>query len=298
MSKVSIIIPARNEIFLSKTIDDLFTKASGEIEVIVNLDGEGYLSQPPIVERKNLILIKHPDPIGMRPGINECAKISTGEFIMKIDGHCMVAEGYDEILKADCEDNWVVVPRRYSLEPETWTFLKNGKSPVDYHYLSYPWDSASVVFGLHGHVWNQRARTRLDILIDDEMSSQGSCWFMTKKHFDRYDGLPCEGYGTFIQEFQQIGMRTWLGGGRVIVNKNTWYAHLHKGKIYGRGYHLQKKEGIDGALYSADFWMNNKWKDRKYDIEWLIDKFWPVPEWPENWKTMSRDAYAKNPAAQ
>ncbi len=32
-------------------------------------------------------------------------------------------------------------------------------------------------------------------------------------------------------------MRTWLGGDQVKVNKRTFYAHLRKGKTYGRGRH-------------------------------------------------------------
>ena len=40
------------------------------------------------------------------------AAIATGDFLMKCDAHCMFQEGYDEILKADCPDDGVLVPRR------------------------------------------------------------------------------------------------------------------------------------------------------------------------------------------
>ena len=36
---ISVIIPARNEPFLQKTVDDVFEKAHGDLEVIVILDG-------------------------------------------------------------------------------------------------------------------------------------------------------------------------------------------------------------------------------------------------------------------
>jgi hypothetical protein len=115
------------------------------------------------------------------------------------------------------------------------------------------------------------------------MSSQGSCWFMPINHFKKnLKGLNPEGYGTFVQEFQEIGMKTWLGGGSVLINKNTWYAHLHKGKQFGRGYFIDKREMVRGAHYSADFWMHNKWTERKHDIEWLVARFWPVPTWPSD----------------
>lgn len=239
--KVSVLIPARNERFLARTIQDVFEKATGDVEVISVLDG--YWPQPPLPERPNLIQIHRGRPMGMRAAINAAAAAATGKYLLKTDAHCMFAPGFDAVLKADCDDNWIVIPSRYSLDAENWAILNTGKSRVDYHYLCYPYDKKDDDPGMHGVVWNARARERLDILIDDEMSFQGSCWFMTTHHFhNNLHGMSEEGYGTFIQEPQEIGLKTWLGGGRVVVNKKTWYAHLHKGKTYGRGYPVSKNE--------------------------------------------------------
>jgi glycosyltransferase involved in cell wall biosynthesis len=282
MSKLSVIIPARNEKFLAQTIDDIFSKSVGEIEVLVHLDG--YWPDPPLSEHKNLILVHRSQARGMRAGINATAAIATGEFLLKTDAHCMFSEGFDKVLKENCDDNWLVIPRRVSLDAENWSILHTGKSPVDYEYLSCPNPPEK---GIHGAVWRDRARERLDIGIDDNMSFQGSCWFLTRDYFwNHIGGLSEVGYGSFIQEPQELGLKVWLGGGRIIVNKNLWYAHLHKGKKYGRGYYLSKKETIVGNVYSTDFWMNNRWDKRVHDMEWLIEKFWPVPTWPENWKSL------------
>ena len=43
---LSVIIPARNEIYLQKTIDSVLSAAKGEIEVIAILDG--YWPDPPV----------------------------------------------------------------------------------------------------------------------------------------------------------------------------------------------------------------------------------------------------------
>jgi hypothetical protein len=107
---------------------------------------------------------------------------------------------------------------------------------------------------------------------------------MTKHHFDNFlHGLSEVGYGSFAQEFQEIGNKTWLGGGAVKINKRTWYAHLHKGRRYGRMYPQSRPELITHINWSADYWMGNQWKGRIHDFDWLISKFWPVPTWPENW---------------
>lgn len=262
---------------MPQTVEDIFAKATGDIEVIVVLDG--YWPDPMPADRPNLSFIHRGRPHGMRPAINAAAAIASGDFLMKSDGHCLFSEGFDEVLQAECDQDWVMVPRRYSLDAENWT--RKEKGPIDYHYLQCPLDSNDGA--LHGRPWNARRDARRDIPIDDEMSSQGSCWFMSRRHFDWLGGLSLEGYGDFIQEFQEIGMKTWLGGGRVVVNKLCWYAHLHKGRQYGRGYNVSRASWHNGCHYSADLWLNNRWKDRVHDMGWLIEKFAPVPTWPENW---------------
>lgn len=284
MAKVSILIPSRNEQFLAPTVEDLLSKATGDVEIIAVLDG--YWPEPQLPDYKRLILIHNSVARGMRPAINAAASIASGDYFMKSDAHCMFGEGYDEILQAECDQDWVVVPRRYSLDAENWCRKKKG--PIDYHYLQCPLESNDGA--LHGRPWMKRRYARdnkPEFEIDDEMSSQGSCWFMSRRHFwDFLGGLRLEGYGDFIQEFQEIGMKTWLGGGQVKVNKRTWYAHLHKGRTYGRGYKVSRSSWHKGCFYSADTWLNNKWSGRIHDMGWLIEKFWPVPTWPENWRDL------------
>jgi glycosyltransferase involved in cell wall biosynthesis len=284
-SRLSVIIPSRNERFLQKTVEDVLAKAQGDIEVVVIL--EGYWPDPPLKQDPRVVVIHNSVAHGMRNAINAGMAVATGEYLMKLDAHCMLGEGFDVIMKADCDDDWLVVPRRLSLEPETWTILENGKAPVDAHYLSWPFQPDKPGRGLHGTVWNERARLRKDILIDEEMSSQGSSWFTHRNHWNRIIGpMSCEGYGRFVQEMQELGLKTWLSGGKLMVNKKTWYAHLHKGSKYGRGYVMSGRETEAGTKYSVDYWMYNQWADRKYDIDWLIDRFWPVPSWPENWRSL------------
>lgn len=282
MSKVSVIIPSRNERFLPNTIDDLLSKAAGEVEIFAMLDG--YWPDPPLKEDRRLIVLHRGQAQGMRAAINGAAQIASGEFLMKCDAHCMFAEGWDAALKADCDGDWVVIPRRCSLNAEEWTTLE--KTPVDYEYLCFPY--AQEEPGIHGRIWTERAKERAHLDFDEDMSFQGSCWFTTTEHFrERIGGLTEEGYGTFIGEPQEIGLKTWLGGGKQFRNKRTWYAHLHKGKQYGRGYFVGKHELKIGNAYSVDYWMNNRWPGRIHDIEWLVERFWPVPTWPEDrglWK--------------
>lgn len=291
MTNLSIIIPSRSPEYLQKTIDDLLARAHDTVEIIVIFDGiwpETMLKADPRVIEIHQGTVH--DSLGMREAINRGVAISHGKYIMKIDEHCMVDEGYDVVLAADCEDNWVVIPRRYRLDPDKWEIIEDGRPPIDYMRLDYPYQRPhDKTCGLHGAEDRERYEARKDILIDDTMSWQGSCWFMTRKHWDTtIKRMETENYGPFTQEAQEIGNKTWLTGGRLVVNKKTWYAHMHKGNK-GKGYGFsteQYKKHCEfnerGRIYCIEYWLNTK--DYLYDFEWLMQKFWPVKGWPENWK--------------
>lgn len=277
--KVSILIPSRNEKFLSKTVEDLLNKAQGEVEIIIVMDG--YWEAP--IDDPRVHVIHRGAALGMRAGINAAAALAKGRYLLKTDGHCMWDEGYDIKLAADCEADWVVVPRRKRLDPENWTFTELHKPDIDYMYLGAPtdpndWGGA----GLNGKPWNERnADPALkEVLIDDLMSAQGSAWFMHKDYFYFLELMDETHYGTFWNEFQEIGLKCWLSGGEVKVNKKTWYAHLHKGKKYGRGYFLNEKELQKGSGFTKKWLTNSAWNEKQiHPLSWLIEKFSPVPTW-------------------
>lgn len=289
---LSVIIPSRNSPFLTKTIVDVLEKSKEEIEVIVNVDEkrpENYVND------KRVTYLFPDNPIGLRKGINACVAHAKGEYIMKTDDHCMFAEGFDVVLKEDHESGWVQIPRRYSLDAENWCI--NKERPYrDYMYIDFPLKGKDHDDGIHGVEWYERQRERSDSKydIDDTASMQGSCWFMTKDFFDNFlKGMqeypvPGEyGYGQFSQESQEIGFKTWLGGGAMKVNKKTCYAHLHKGKTYGRMYHISgwNDYTVRASAWSASYWLNNRWEGRIHDFEWFIDTAFPgMPTWPVDWK--------------
>lgn len=283
---ISIIIPARNERFLQKTVDDILAKATGEIEILVVMDGPS--DHPFKSEDSRVRVITHEHALGMRPAINSGAAAAQGKYLMKIDGHCMVSKGFDTELAAHCQQDWVVIPRRKRLDPENWTFSDTHKIDVDYEYLSFPGDPNDWGGpGLHGRQWNERSKQRLVVPIDENMSFQGSCWFMHKEFFTYLDLMDEKSYGIFVNEAQEIGLKAWLCGGKVMTNKNCWYAHLHKGTKYGRGYHISMKELNRGSFF-VNTWLSNHsgWKKQTKPMGWLIEHFWPVPTWPDNWKEL------------
>lgn len=269
---VSAIIAARNEKYLHQTVTDLLSKAKGQIEVIVVFDG--YWPDE-FEEDKRVSYVHFSKARGLRNAINCGVSLARGEYILKCDAHVMFADGFDHILLADIKDNWVVVPRRKRLDPEKWE-LTNGRPPIDYEYLVYP----DTDRGLHSTRWDERGKERKDILIDETPSAQGSCWLMKKSYYKELELLD-ENYGTFFLEFQEIALKAWLSGGRVMVNKKTWYAHWHK--TGGRGYSLSANDRAK-AVDHMNRWVKGRgWHKQSEPLLWLIDRF-DMPGWKKHEK--------------
>jgi hypothetical protein len=52
-----------------------------------------------------------------------------------------------------------------------------------------------------------------------------------------------------------------------------------------RGYPEDKKHTEKTYNWTAEYWLTNTGK-LKYSFEQFVDKFMPMPTWPENWKEM------------
>ncbi len=278
MDKVSVIIASRKEALLAKTVDDIFNKARGNFEVIVICD-EGIQELTP---RPNLKVVAKIGKPGMKSALNQAIALAEGKYLLKTDAHCMFGEGFDTILVENhFEDNWIVIPRRYSLDAEKWA-TKPHRRVIDYEYFTFPF--AEVTSVRVGGKWFERGEQRKELLIDETMQFQGSCWFMTKEHYNRIGGL--EIYATkdeFILEPEELAFKTWLSGGKVMVNKKTWYAHYHKSTGH-RGYFIDKKPMKKQRIFHIDYWMHDKWPKATRKMEWFIERFSPIPGWPQDWK--------------
>lgn len=284
---LSIIIPSYKDPFLLNTITSALNNAQGSVEIIPVLDG--YKPDMNIEIDPRIIPIYFAKNLGMRAAINSGIKKARGKHVMKCDSHCAFAKGFDKILTANCEENWLVIPRRYSLETSSWS-RKLDRPSVDYHLLTYP--AVTDKYGVHlsNQNWPERDLQRTDqkYNIDDTMTFQGSLWLANKKYFSKYIGPLDDNpkkYGSFADEPQEIGLKYWLGGGKIKVVKKTWYAHLIKRQHhYDAGLFIKtyKLGAASGHTWSARHWMGNKEPNMKHPISWLIEKFWPVPTWPED----------------
>jgi len=269
MIDVSILIPARNEKYLQKTIHDLLSHTQSKVEIIVGLDD--YWPDPPLEDHPDVKIYHSGKRIGMRPMINRLASIAKGKYLMKTDAHCSFDVGYDVKLISICKPNYTVLGIRYELNVKDW--IRKDRTNCDFRYLSNP--AVDELGGLRGLPWHDyKGRTKGEE-VSETMSISGSGWLMERSQFEKWGGLD-ENHGTFGQEGCEISCKTWLSGGKVLVNRRTWYAHWNRGRA---PYALSLSERDKSVRYSIDYWMNNKWPLQKYSFQWLLEKFAPVPGW-------------------
>jgi glycosyltransferase involved in cell wall biosynthesis len=250
--KLSVIIPSYKEPLLQKTADSLLenSELGNELEIIAVLDG--CWSDPPLGGDKRLKILHLGKNRGMRGAINAGVAISRSEYMLKCDAHCMFGKGFDRLLLEEIEDNWVVAPRRYQLDTDKWEIM--DERPIDYQKFIYEQPTNRIT----SPKWISRTRERKDILIDENMAFQGSCWLMSRKHWDNaIKRLEDENYGSFGQESVEIAMKTFITGGKTMVNKKTWYAHQHR--KFGTAH------GLEARRKAFDYTLNH-WKDELVKI--------------------------------
>lgn len=297
MYDLSILIPARNEMFLKETIEDILKNIRGNTEIIVNLDG--YLPDPQIPQHERLTVIYHNQSIGQRAGINACAKLSKAKYVMKVDAHTAFDEGFDVKMMDEMSDDVTMVPTMKNLHAFDWicedghrryqspsgpceTCGKETKRDILWRAKPSP-NSNFFRFDntLHFKYWGelgQRPESQGDIA--ETMSIQGSCFMLTREKY--WDLEICdERHGSWGQQGVEVACKTWLSGGRVLVNKKTWYAHMFRtqGGDFGFPYPNPGSAQEKAREYSRDMWFNNKWPKAIHKLEWLIEKFAPVPDW-------------------
>lgn len=262
--KLSVIIPSYKDPLLVKTIDSLLenSELGDKLEVIAVFDGywpSFEIKQDPRVRYAHLGKNR-----GMRGAINAGVDISRGEFFMRLDEHCMFGKGYDRIMTESCQHNWIMTARRYFLDPVKWEVM-------DEPYIDY--EKLVIQDGkkFSGQRWHSRKEERKDIMVDETMAMQGSMWIMPRKWWDEHiKELQTEGYGPHYQDSTEVIMKTWKAGGKLMINKNTWYAHKHRSfpRTHNNGTLENPAIAEHGWKYALDTWKD--YYEKEIVPKWFI----------------------------
>lgn len=300
MVELSILIPARNEEFLKRTIEDILEHIEAETEIIVVLDGA--LADPPLEQHERVTVIYHKESVGQRAACNEAAKLARGKYVMKVDAHCSFDQGFDrKMLEAFREvgDDVTMVPLMKNLHVFDWVCEDGhrryqgpsgpceecGKpTEKDIVWQAKPSPNSTAYcfntepkFQYHGE-WKKQQQGDLV----ETMSLQGSCFMLTKERYFALDVCD-EAFGSWGSQGLEVGIKSWLSGGRVLCNKRTFYAHCFRtqGADFGFPYPLSGNQVEHAKNMAREIFFKNKWPLQVRNIDWLIEKFWPVSGWEE-----------------
>ena len=247
---VSAVIPSYKDPNVIPTIKSLLdnSELGSELEVIVVLDG--FEPDFELVNDPRVRYIKLGKNRGMRGAINAGVRVAQGKFILRSDQHCMFGKGYDRILSETCEPNWIVTATRYSLDTEKWE--KMDVPPVNFEKLKI---QGGVKFS--GQKWPSRDEELKDVMIAETMAMQGSMWMMPKAWWEKVIvELQTEGYGQMYQDSHEMIFKTWKAGGKMMLNKNTWFAHRFRDFVQFRSEGTPENPSLraESGLYCIKVW--------------------------------------------
>lgn len=307
--QLSILIPARSEQFLARTIQDILEHSEAETEVIAVLDGAW--TDPAIEQHPRVSVIYVPESIGQRRATNMAARLAKGKYLMKCDAHCSFDQGFDRkmIEFMEKQGDITAVPVMKNLHVFDWKCghcgwkKYQGPTPEKCENCgktdklkkkmvwigknrpqswSYCFDSQPhfQYFEDYKHRPGIRDRAKSEGW-SETMSLQGSCYMLSKKRYMEFADAR-EELGSWGNEGIEIACNAWLTGGRVLVNHETWYAHLFRtqggdfvphylgsreiGKTKNRVWERILNQGIKGQIHP---------------VSWLVEKFMPIPGWDE-----------------
>ena len=317
MHELSIIIPSRNEMFLGRTIEDILSNIESDTEIIAVCDGPWPIESLPDDPRVNII--SHSKSIGQRAATNEGVRLSKSKFVMKVDAHCSFDKGFDKKMLDGFEKvsyNVTMVPVMRNLWAFDWKCYSCGKKTYQGPTPTKPCEgikrdkticgainykrkmmwvgkikpqSTSYCFDAEPHFQyfgeyrdREEYKKGKESGFTETMSLQGSCFMCTR---DKYWELNLcdENFGSWGNQGIEVAVKTWLSGGRVLVNHNTWYAHMFRtqGGDFGFPYEQSGRAVAKCKQSVRDLFFNNKWDKAIHPLSWLVEKFWPVKGWTD-----------------
>lgn len=299
---LSILIPARNEMFLARTVQDILEHIEADTEIIVVMDGQW--SEPAIEQHDRVNVIKTGSILGQRAAANLACRVAKGKYVMKVDAHCSFDQGFDRKMVEGFQqvgDDVTMVPIMRNLWAFDWVCSDcdwrkyQGPTPAECEKCKsknvsreMKWigkespQSVSYCFDSEPHFQYFRDYQRTEEFKKDKetgftktMSLQGSCFMLTRENYWKWD-VSDEEAGSWGNQGIEVACATWFNGGQVLVNHNTWYAHMFRtqGGDFSFPYHNKNSDVEKTKQY-----IKNKYWGQ--DIYNLVKKFWPVVGWTQ-----------------
>lgn len=246
---ISILIPARNEKYLQKTVQDIRDHAETDVEILVGLDG--YKDN---LEGADLVF-RVEQSVGQRAMTNILASKANGDLLMKVDAHCSFSQGFDRAMLDDYEPDMILAPALMNLNAEIWEIRAK---PVCSRYCF----GTDMIFSYD---------EELPGLLIETMCLQGSAWLVSREKFFELN-LSGEEFGSWGQQGVELGCKAWLNNMRCMTTKKAYYGHMFRTEFP----YEQSKEQIDNAREKSRQFLSHP------KFQWYIEKFGYPKDWTKD----------------
>ena len=193
MSDLTIVITSKNEPYLERTIDDVLDHSEMGVKIFAEEDSG----------------------IGQRAMLNKLARQVKTKYLMKLDAHCSLSQGFDRVLLSKMEDNMIMAPYLFPLDVKEWQVKPSPKTSA------YCFDT-NLVMQYHTEAENNEP-------VNETMCLQGSAWLMTVENYWKWNVCD-ESLGSWGMQGTELGISAWTNGGKCVTNKLAYYGHLFREK--------------------------------------------------------------------
>jgi hypothetical protein len=319
---LSILIPANKEEFLARTIQDILEKIEADTEVIALLDGQWAKPAIPMDERVTVIYVPESIGQRAGTNLacklakgKYVAKVDAhcafdkgfdrkmidlfkevGDDIVAVPvmrnlwafdwkcyhcgWKCYQADKHDVCGQCGKSDKlrkkvmWIGKPRPQSVSYcfDAGKYDKDGKQ-IDGPHFQY--------FEAYKHrepyITDKREKG-----YTETMSLQGSFFMSSRENFWKWE-LSDERLGNWGNQGIELACAAWLSGGRVLVNHNTWYAHMFR--TNGDFGFPWENSGSHTSRTKKNVWekfVKMKHPTQIRPVSWLVERFMPGNGWTKD----------------
>lgn len=239
-STVSVIIPVGkiDEQYVDRTVQSIKDNAVGSLEILIESDKEKE---------------------GHRVLTNRMAAKAKGKYLLRIDAHSAMSEGWDARMKASCGPTTLLTPIIDALDPEMWTGKGRDMSMVTLTRTlqnTYPMFDRSIP--------NRNVE-------EETMSILGCTYMIQKDYYWHHQGCE-EALGIWGAGGLEWVLKVWLTGGKVMVRTDTVCCHLFRddGKT---PFDIDIERLNKTFLELGNRWRSGLGRGQTRSLAWLEDKF-------------------------
>jgi len=267
----SVIIASANDPCLNETIDNLFANATGKIEVIVVLDG-WYVK---VDSRARVVM--NGEHLGKKVSCNRGAEVAIGEYLLIVDAHCTMSYGWDTILKCTCDDRTLVATAIKPLDPDKLPNLEIKKSAED----SIGYCHVYLNKDLH-EKWDTTKKPTKP--VEELMALTGCGWMIRSDYYHKLGGYN-ERLGPYGRDGPGWALNVWLNKdypGKLLLRSDVVCGHMFGTNQDDKLYPAK----VIGQREYYKIMMDTYGEER---INWLVNRFAPVPSWDNKQKKSSKE---------